>query len=171
MPLRGVPLGPDQPKGQNLEVGVKMPKSTEYLTATANSIFSLVWSSPAPDAKQLELGIGKWVAGSGRWQMAHPFGYQSLISGDAQMAQMAPSNAFHTRQDAFPTLREPFRDPIRPIPSFPRPWKVRKRPKRAFFGPSKAHFGCFQGVGGLFCLFFGLSDSAKLFWGSLCTTL
>ena len=89
----------------------------------------------------------------------------------APNSQIRPSNAFHTRRDAFPTLREPFGDPFRDLPYFPRPWKGRKRPKRAFFIPSKAHFGCFQGFGGLFCLFPGLSDSAKLFLGSPYTPL
>ena len=60
------------------------------------------------------------------------------------------------------TLREPFQSP----PDLYWALKGRKRPKRAFFGPSKAHFGCFQCYWGLFCLFSGLSDSAKLFFGS-----
>ena len=44
-------------------------------------------------------------------------------------------NAFHTRRDAFPTLREPFGNPFRALPIFIGPWKDEKGPWKAEKGP------------------------------------
>ena len=63
---------------------------------------------------------------------------------------------------------QPFENPSGPLSEPYRSFLGLARPKkaqRAFLGPSKAHFGCFQCFWGLFCLFYGLSDSAKLFLG------